>query len=359
MAETKITVSTIRKIDQLLDLSLKDSDIPLRPASLDVYFDPEGEARLDSEDPDFAHRSQMLTELHRVGLPVYVEQVNGIIKTLHMPLRGHVLDVFRDPADGITFDLDNSARSFAFRLDTSLHRRWMKIIQHAQLTGELVAVTENADGDVQDVRPWRTPPAPVPPAALTIESAPQAAPFRPVTWRRVQQMFDLVAGKTCCPQAPAQSCIPFLFPDDGCHARAHEMCRLITHAGEEPAKIWNFCRDRNHPLVFQTPTAVNCEVKWRFHVAVTLQVKESEAKPPYTVVIDPALSKEPITVVHWQRILGDMGSCLLHTSAVPYLAPFPKKVTSDEDHAQTEQELAYYRQQLINRVYAQGPPPYC
>ena len=62
-----------------------------------------------------------------------------------------------------------------------------------------------------------------------------------ITLQRAREMFDLVNAKLCCPGNPAALCITFLYPDDGCWGRAHEMCRLMIAAGEQPRKIWISC----------------------------------------------------------------------------------------------------------------------
>jgi hypothetical protein len=47
-----------------------------------------------------------------------------------------------------------------------------------------------------------------------------------------------MAATTCNPLTIPPPCIPFMFPDDGCWGRAHEMCRLMIAVGEQPNKIW-------------------------------------------------------------------------------------------------------------------------
>jgi Glutaminase len=43
---------------------------------------------------------------------------------------------------------------------------------------------------------------------------------------RAQQVFNDMQGTSCDPLTVPTSCIPFMYPDDGCWGRAHEMCRL-------------------------------------------------------------------------------------------------------------------------------------
>jgi hypothetical protein len=47
-----------------------------------------------------------------------------------------------------------------------------------------------------------------------------------------------MSATSCNPTAVAPPCIPFLFPDNGCWGRAHEMRRLMTNMGIYPRKVW-------------------------------------------------------------------------------------------------------------------------
>jgi hypothetical protein len=59
-----------------------------------------------------------------------------------------------------------------------------------------------------------------------------------VSPHRAQELFDLLSARTCDPLTVPPPCIPFLYPDDGCWARAHEMCRLLLAEGVWPRKVW-------------------------------------------------------------------------------------------------------------------------
>ena len=62
--------------------------------------------------------------------------------------------------------------------------------------------------------------------------------FTCVSRARAQQIFDALAATTCNPLTVPPPCIPFMYPDDGCWGRAHEMCRLMVVMGEKPEKVW-------------------------------------------------------------------------------------------------------------------------
>ena len=63
--------------------------------------------------------------------------------------------------------------------------------------------------------------------------------------------------------------ISWLYPDDGCWGRAHEMCRLMINAGAHPRKVWIY--GKLHTLTKNNP---NCFVNWGWHVAPTLCVRK-------------------------------------------------------------------------------------
>src|SRR5438128_1726709 len=101
---------------------------------------------------------------------------------------------------------------------------------------------------------------------------------------RAQQVFDAMNATTCDPLSVPLSCIPFLYPDDGCWGRAHEMCRLMIKIGVSPKKVWIqgslYVPTRNNPT---------CHVGWGWHVAPTVCVRGPGFFKKQEMVIDPSL----------------------------------------------------------------------
>jgi len=183
-----------------------------------------------------------------------------------------------------------------------------------------------------------------------------------VTQQRAQQLFDLCNARICCPANPTGSCIPFLYPDDGCWGRAHEMCRLMIADGAQPEKVWikGDLRpsSQNHP---------GCGwpgwTGWFWHVAPTLQVNTSNGVK--TWVIDPALFSGPADQGTWKSVQGDPNAVLQASSAEMFY--FKSFIFDDEDipdetdptYTQTNIVLTNYRNELkLRSVGADGPPPY-
>lgn len=172
-----------------------------------------------------------------------------------------------------------------------------------------------------------------------------------VTLARARELFDLVNAKVCCPGSPAAPCIPFLFPDDGCWGRAHEMCRLIIAAGETPQKIWI-----QGALRVTSKNKPDCTVMWGWHVAPTLQV--SSGGPAQTYVIDPSLFDGPVTQATWVSVQGVTNPTLTPTGPEIFHLFFePQRF--DPTYTHTNQVLSDYRDELrLRSVSASGPPPY-
>ncbi len=171
-------------------------------------------------------------------------------------------------------------------------------------------------------------------------------------------MFNLVAATSCNPTNPQAPCIPFLYPDDGCWARAHEMCRLMSAAGVSSAKVWIdgslTTPTKNHPA---------CAVNWGWHVAPTLCVRTYLCSKT-TYVIDPSLFTGPVSVQTWKSVQGDPSATLTHTSSSVYWRNY---MPTDPGYVDTNFRLTHYRNllklrstTLINPGTGQlwGPPPY-
>lgn len=170
---------------------------------------------------------------------------------------------------------------------------------------------------------------------------------------RAQELFDLCAGFSCEPRVPRPPCIPFLYPDDGCWARAHDMARLIIAAGARPMKVWIYGK-----LLTQTDNNPCCFVKWRFHVAPTICVRAGRSRGEVQV-IDPSLFKTPVPVAKWASVQGDPDATFASTAADIYWN-VDMQVEMDPRYKQTNWWLAHFRLQLRLRSLTSGvgPPPY-
>jgi hypothetical protein len=183
-----------------------------------------------------------------------------------------------------------------------------------------------------------------------------------VSMKTAWDMFDLVAPTSCNPTNPLAPCIPFRYPDDGCWARAHEMCRLMIAAGVTPAKVWI---DYAPPTFLHAATRNHwqCFVEWGWHVAPTLCVRGYLCARE-TYVIDPSLFTGPVLVATWQAAQGGPNTTLTHTSASVYWRNY---IPTDPAYVDTNFRLTTYRNALKYRSTLEinpatnmpwGPPPY-
>jgi hypothetical protein len=170
-----------------------------------------------------------------------------------------------------------------------------------------------------------------------------------VSLSRAQQLFALCNSRICCPCSTPGACIPFLFPDDGCWARAHEMCRLMIADGAAPEKVWI-----QGGLRVNSSNKPNCIVQWYWHVAPTLQVDIGGTAQIY--VIDPSLFNEAVPLATWKGIQGNPSATLTHTSATQY----GLGGGTDPTYSQTNIDLNRFRIDLRLRslIGFDGPPPY-
>jgi hypothetical protein len=198
------------------------------------------------------------------------------------------------------------------------------------------------------------------PSGEDIESCSNdALSLPPVSLQEAEDMFSLVSKKTCHPKIPLSPCIPFLYPDDGCWVRAHEMCRVIFEkGGVRSQKMWAFgdslqAQTHNHPYC-RTPV-------WYFHVAPVLDVFTSDVTSE-TIVIDPALFERPVDLATWAAALGDPHLSLLRSTSDIYRLEENCLSERDDDFSQTRLRLEDFRRRLFLRSignFGRPPYPYC
>jgi Glutaminase len=313
---------------------------------------------LDATDPRSANWAKILESRRTAGLPVYLEidPETELIGELRLSRAVEVESI--DPQASGDADI-------LLRVSSAVHhvRRsnpdFTELLEHLRAAlrdGTTVLVTETRDGhDIIDVRPTFPGPG-------LITSSRQAPPLAELGVAGIDaaeavRLFGVVSGTTCNPSSPVEPCIPFLFPDDGCWARAHEMCRLIMGEGTTtPAKMWIYCgpgaylhvRTGNHPA---------CNVTWGWHVAPTVTVALPGGDE--TMVIDPSLFTEPVRVEHWKSVQGDPAAvCEASDASVFTRGRGGSHVSYDPAYTETKQILQHFRDELLARVTASGPPPY-
>jgi hypothetical protein len=207
--------------------------------------------------------------------------------------------------------------------------------------------------------PWTLPLIPRPDwlsAGAAAEDLPGSA-GNPLTLEQATAVFDDMKSKDY---------IPFDFPDDGCYARAHEMCRLMQDQGIACGKVWIYAAGYPYDasLHVATPNAPGpprqSGVSWIYHVAPTVQVQGADGRP-VSMVIDPSLSDQPLTEKQWQEMMGDKGSRLEHSDSTPYQRG-PDNTqwagfNTDDDYNKTTDTLRRYSEERDNRLESQAGTP--
>ncbi len=107
--------------------------------------------------------------------------------------------------------------------------------------------------------------------------------------------------------------IPFEYIKDGCYARAHLMCESLRQHGINHSKVF----------VFGSLGAKNDvqDAKWWYHVAPMVFVQDPESGAVDARVIDPGLSREPMSVADWVQAVNRGGSVRLDLTRAEQYTP--------------------------------------
>ncbi len=356
-------VSRIEFIEPAVD-SPGDEMFRRYPDGFSIGLEDKQTARLRPSERA-AGTLEILEELRRMGAPAFVEvdPDSQSIARLLIPLVatvGEILDV--PDSNDLFVEFEISHARHMLKRNNPYFDEMLQILQAAQKEKNWVAATETDEHEIIDVRHYPEEPRFNVPA-LTVPRPGLFYRFR--SWlcgfwrclcctsaRRAKDLFDMVAATTCDPLTVPVPCIPFLYPDDGCWGRAHEMCRLMIAAGAKPKKVWIY--GSLHTLTRNNP---NCFVNWGWHVAPTLCVRTGFCKMEDRV-IDPALFQDPVSKPTWKGVQGDPGATLVDTDASIFYRSSGGSTTTDPTYSQTATVLANHRLYLKNRSLTHGPPPY-
>ncbi len=327
-----------------------------------IRFEGEQDATLPPGD-NAAGMLEVLREVRRMGAAAYVEvdPESRAIERLRIPLESRVVRI-SEAAGAVEVMLEASHAMHLLARDHADFDEMLATLRAAKEGGAWVLVTETDEHEIVDVRPSPGRPR----ARRAAEPEPRGGFLEQLFQRlrqwlkgllrlggvsedQARQMFALLSATSCNPLVVPPPCIPFLYPDDGCWARAHEMCRLMLGAGVQPRKVWIDGRleapTGNHP---------SCKVRWGWHVAPTLRVRRGFLRV-LDVVLDPSLFAAPVSKQEWKAFQGDPRARLTATAASVYLRDF---LPDDPTYSDTNYRLDYFRLQLKARSLQLGPPPY-
>ncbi|HON35947.1 MAG TPA: protein-glutamine glutaminase family protein [Methanothrix sp.] len=350
MAKPNVIVDTVRGLSSPTEAV---AAVPgkRRARVIEINFEGGKSGFLELKDRRSAAWADVIDDMRQSNQSVYVEidpQTNVITEVL-VPLAVKVGGMKPLEDGDVEVELLISQAKHYLRRSNPDFQDLSEALKRSMDEIKDVLITEAPN--THDIIDVRTNPKPL---ALVEAAAPPSSSIAPmlatITPQKAQELFDLVKSKTCCPASAASPCIPFLYPDDGCWGRAHEMYRLMIAMGVSPDKVWIYGS-------LKTPTTnnPNCIVYWGWHVAPIVQVSGSGIQ-----VIDPSLFNGPVTEAAWKGVQGDPSAVLVHTSGSVFHRSYSGSVTYDDAaYTRTNQVLSTYRNHLkIRSVSSSGPPPY-
>ncbi len=111
--------------------------------------------------------------------------------------------------------------------------------------------------------------------------------------------------------------VPYTYPIDGCYARAHAMAQRIAARGVDVRKVFAEGDLRvASRYAGDAPATQPGEVRWGWHVAPTIRVRDAQGMVR-VMVMDPSLASHPITVDEWNGLMGG-GAQITHAGANAY-----------------------------------------
>lgn len=176
------------------------------------------------------------------------------------------------------------------------------------------------------------------------------------SYKKAKEIFDFCAAQSCHLGAPSvPPCIPFQYVHDGCHARAHQMRKIIdARFGYCVEKVFSFANQGFDRLRVRADKWGGCCVSWWFHVAPLLRVRLRLGRFSIVLalVIDPSMFDKPVLLSTWltaqeNATCGPNAKVSMY-SIQPWTAYTPANYagtafTTDPTYAKTNQTLANYQ----------------
>lgn len=148
---------------------------------------------------------------------------------------------------------------------------------------------------------------------------------------------------------------PWNYPNDCCYTRAEVMAQQLEDEGYKPGKAWNY-RPESGLLRVNTPNDPKGYVEWRYHVAPTVPVLQSDGSTQL-MVFDPSIASGPITPQQWKDLQGRGNSTLVLTDASPYYRAPDGRVDPTPSHKGLMDQFQQHRLDRAENWSESGRPP--
>lgn len=320
------------------------------PVRVVLLFANGRRAWFDARSPGARRFARVLESLQEDGLPAYVEvSADDELLRVLVPRTVRVVSLERRPSGDVVVHLSPSHAVHVLRASNPRFDELLRNLDQALRSGTAVAVTETTTRNgIEDVTRLDQPPF-----EHALAAGPEVGTFTKVTLKKARQMFTHLEATSCSVSEVSSPCIPFLYPDDGCHARAHMMCEiLLNDFGIESGKIWLYEKP-GETYVVDTPNHPDCSVEWLYHVATVVKT------PSGLRVIDPSLFDHLVTAHTWRTKQFPNGEQVITDRTVfDHLRP-DASIETDDSMQKTKTVLGEFRAKLIDRIEDLGAPPYC
>jgi len=261
---------------------------------LPAYLDP-----VAAETPRLRRAIQAFADLRR---PVFLRlSSNRLVRDVLVPQVGRVVD-FAESLDGtIIVGFDTTPRTCLLDSSTAEYSEMSSTLRMSRDTRVPVAVTTGHwQVGILDVRvapgEWQLS---TPGFFTSAQSVGEVLKHvTPVSEGMAIECYRTCERMSCSIPVTDPRCVPFLLVEDGCHARAHKIYKVLHECGLTAGKVWAFGQ-----LDIHTVNHPDCHICFSWHVAPFLRASDLARTEIY--IIDPAFSSEPKTLPDWLRMLSN------------------------------------------------------
>jgi hypothetical protein len=349
-------IGQIKLIDGIHSFSPKrekwvDKPIEDLPDKVTVQFKTGQTGLLDLKDPLSAHWAYMIDAQAKANQSIYVEidEETGVITNVLVPRVFTVEQLKTDERGNLLVHLYESSAIHAVLQSDPNFAAMRDSLQAALDNGSKRLITETLDDmEIIDVRELSENPHGLGGNPPPTDSDP------PVSPERATEIFNDMNDETCAPCNPDATCIPFLYPDDGCWIRAHLMAYLMIDLADivenDVEKL--YIRGSLDPFV---PNHPDCRLPygWGWHIAPTLMITQPGGNEKR--VIDPSLASTPVSETEWVNLNNPASGYTITPKVWTVYNPVSNTTASQ---AQALLDMQYYRNALKTRCLTFGPPPY-